>query len=99
MKCKYYLKICKTTYRITKHLSICKVQQGTVHCTVLYNNFSKRNDFLIRKAKAMLPLVEPISKKKSLYIDAFDRTDPILNTRDLINIDEVAEMPGRSKVI
>lgn len=45
----------------------------------------------------MLPLIESISKKKSLYIDIFDRKDPTLYKRNLTDIKKAIEMPCRRK--
>lgn len=42
-------------------------------------------------------MVESISKEKSLYIDTFDKKDPILDKKDLADIDKAAEMSGRIK--
>lgn len=76
MKYKHCSKIYIIIYEITKYLLTYKVQQKLAHCIVSCNILYKTNDFLITKTKAMLFLSKPINKKKSLYIDAFDRKDP-----------------------
>lgn len=40
--------------------------------TLLYNTLYKTTGFLITKTEVLLPLIEPISKKKSLYRNAID---------------------------
>ena len=97
IKCKHCSKVCDTTRGMTKHLSTCKVRQGmagpTVPCDILY----KTNGFLIAKAEAMLPLIEPISKKESPYTDALHKRDPAVDWRDPAGIDKAAKMLGRSE--
>lgn len=92
MKCRHCSKVCETTRGMTKHLSIYKVQQDTICRTVPCNTLYKTNDFPRAKAEAILLLIKPISKKKSLYIDTLDGKDPA-------GINEVAEMLGRSEDI
>lgn len=84
---------------MTKYLLMFKVQQVTAHCTVLFNTLSKTNGFPITKTVAMLPLVKPISKEDSQYIDALDKKDRALDMRDLADIDKTIEVVGKNKDI
>lgn len=61
-----------------------------MHYIVSYNTIYKINSFVIIKTEAMLPLVEPISKKESLYTNALDKRDPT-------SIDKSVEMSSRKK--
>lgn len=73
IKCKYYLIMCETTYKITKHISVFKIKWGKVFCIVLRNTSYNTNHFLaIPEAKAIL---EPAKKidYKNLYLDNFNR--------------------------
>ena len=97
MKCRHCSKVCDIICGMIKHLSTCKVRQGTARCTVPRDTLYKTNGFPMAKAKAMLPLVESISKEESPYTDALDRRDLALDRKDPAGIDEAAEMPGRSK--
>lgn len=44
------------------------------------------------KAKTMLPLAEPISKKNSLYTNVFDKKDPDNINEEMLNKSEVAKI-------
>lgn len=92
MKYRHYLKVCETSYRMTKHFLTCKVRQDTVHCTVSRNILYKTNNFLIAKIKALLSLIELIGKEESLYIDTLDRKDPVFNRRNSAGIDKATKM-------
>lgn len=48
------------------------------------------NCFLIAKGKVVLPLIESINEKKSLYINVFNR-------KNLINIDKAVKTPCKNK--
>lgn len=52
------------------------MQQKIVYCIVSYNILYKINNFPMAKAKAMLLLIQPISKKKSLYTNFLNKKDP-----------------------
>lgn len=97
IKCRHYIKICKTTCGMTKHLLMYKMQQGIARRTVSHNTLYKTNGFLMAEAEAILPLVELISKKESPYADAFDKRDPTFDRKDLANIDKAVKMLGRSE--
>ena len=49
------------------------------------------------KLKVILSLVEPISKKQSLYINALDKRNSALDRKNLAGINKVAEMLGKSE--
>lgn len=70
-----------------------------MRCSVLHNILHKTNDFLTAKAKAMLPLSKPISKKKSPYTDISNKKDPIDIDEKISNKSEVVEMPEVKHII
>ena len=83
MKCSYYSKIYETAREMTKHLSICRVQQKIAHYTILFQIQRRINDFFtIFKAKAILPLAEQMEgiysdkEEKSPYTNNIKRIDP-----------------------
>lgn len=49
--------------------------------------------FLITKAEVILPLIKPISEKKSLYTDTSNRKDPTSIDKKISDRSEVIEMP------
>lgn len=59
-----------------------------MHYIVSYNILFKTNGFLIAKKKVILPLLKSINKKKSLYIDIFNKKDLILNKSNLASIEK-----------
>lgn len=65
----------------------------TVHCKISCNILNKINDFSMTEAKEMLPLVEPISKKKSSYTNAPNRKDPANIDEKMLNKSEIIKMP------
>lgn len=92
---------------------MCKVQQDTTHCTVSCNILNQTNHFFIAKTKVILSLAEPISKKESPDIYAYDkkdlaldrrnpapdRGDPAFDKGDLASINKAVEMPGKNEDI
>lgn len=99
MKCKHCSKICGITCGIIKHLSMYKMQQSKARYIVPRDSLYKTNSFLIAKAKTILPLVELISRKKSLYTDAFDRKDPVFDKIDPASINKAAQMSNKTENI
>lgn len=47
----------------------------------------------------MLLFIKLISKKRSSYIDVFDKRDPVFNKKNLASIDETIKMFSKSKNI
>lgn len=88
IKYRHCLKIYEITLEMTKYLSICKMQQNIAHYIVSRNTLYNKNEFPIVKTEAILSLIESISKKKSLYIEALKRRDLAFDRRDLVNIDK-----------
>ena len=70
---RHCLKVYEITCKMTKHLSIYKMQHNTASHTVPRNIFYKKNGFSMAKAEAMLLLIESISKKETLYKNAFNK--------------------------
>lgn len=64
MKYKYYSKIYKTTFGMTKHISMYKMRQKTAYYIISRNILNKINDFSMAKVEVMLPFEELIRKKK-----------------------------------
>lgn len=64
---------------------------------VLYNTLYKTNSFAIAKAKAILLLVELISKKKSPYTNTLNRRDPVFNKKDPTGIDKTKKISSKSE--
>lgn len=69
------------------------------HCIILRNTLYKINIFLIAKIEAILLLVKSICKKKSPYINAFDKKNSAFNKKDLTGINKATKMPNKSKNI
>lgn len=76
-----------------------KMWQETTRYTVQYNSLHKRKIFLIIKIKAILPLIEPINKKQSLYIDALNRKNPARINKEISDKNEVTKMPDIKYII
>lgn len=73
IKCKYYLIVCKTTYKITKYILVFKIKWGKVFCIVLCNTSYNTNHFLaILEAKAILEPAKEIDYKNP-HLDNFNR--------------------------
>lgn len=53
------------------------MRREIAHCIIPSNILYKIIDFLIAKAKAMFLLAEVINGKKSLYINFFNRKNPV----------------------
>lgn len=47
----------------------------------------------------MLLLLKSISKKKCLYIDLFNKKDPVFNKNNLVSINRVIKILGKNKNI
>ena len=84
MKYSYYSKVCETACEITKHLSTCRMAQGTARRTILRQIQRGTNDFLtIPKAEAMFSLTEQIERiysnkeKEGLYTNNVERMHPV----------------------
>lgn len=75
------------------------MQQGMAHYIIPRNTSYKTNSFLIIKIEGILSLIEPMSKKNSLYRNLFDKKDLILTKKDLIGINKVVEISNRNKNI
>lgn len=80
-----------------KYLSMCKMQQGKTYYIVLHNILYKINSFLKVKIEAMLPLVKQMNKKKSLYINIFEKRDLAFDKKTLTGINKNAKMLDRSE--
>lgn len=81
-----------TICKMTKYFLLYKIQQETIYCIISYNTLHKTNDFSIVKAEAILLLVELISKKRSLFIDAPDKRDPVCIDEEILDRTEVVKM-------
>lgn len=84
IKYSHCLKVCETTYGMTKYLSTCKVWQKIARCTILCQIQCGTNDiFTIPKAEATLSSVEQIEriysneKEEGLYTNNVERIDPV----------------------
>lgn len=75
------------------------MQQGMAHYIIPRNTSYKTNSFLIINIEGILSLIEPMSKKNSLYRNLFDKKDLILTKKDLIGINKVVEISNRNKNI
>lgn len=51
------------------------------------------------KAKAILSLVKPISEKKSLYTDIFDKKDQVSIDKKILNKYKAAKLPEIKLII
>lgn len=61
-----------------------------IYYIILRNTLYKINGILIVKAEDMLSLIKPISIKKSLYTNIF-------NKKNLASINKIAKIPGKNK--
>lgn len=59
---------------------------------ILYNILYKINNFFLAKIKVILPLIKPISKKKSLYIDIPDKKNPTSINEKILNKSKIIKM-------
>ena len=84
MKYSYCSRVCETAHRMTKHLSIYRMQREIAHCTILRRIQCKTNDFLIiPETEAMLLLAKQIEgiyydkEEEGLYTNNIETIDPV----------------------
>lgn len=83
MKCRYYSKIYETNCKITKYISVYKLQQKKMRLIVSRDTHNNINHFsAIPKTDAIL---EPTQKgnQKNLYLANLDRRYPGNNDKDM----------------
>lgn len=66
---------------------------------VSYNTLHKTNNFPMAKIEAILLLIKPISKEKSLFTDAPDRKNPTSSDKEMSDRSKVAKMPEVKHII
>ena len=84
MKYSYCSKVCEMACRMTKHLSMYKVQRGTARRTIPRRIQRRKNGFLtIPKIEATLLLAKQMEgiysdkEEKGLYTNNIERMDPV----------------------
>ncbi len=84
MKCSHCSKVCETARGMTKHLSMCRVRQGTGRRTIPRRIQRGTNNFLtISEAENTFPLAEQMEgiyshkEEEGLYTNKIEKMDPV----------------------